>query len=96
MAGRDFLLNEERTMWNENNAFGDTTSWFVGTWHWTMSFHSILTTFFLAITIFVGVAIIRDWRRGRSGDSASRRPETSYAPGNIDRSEHLEKNRDVT
>jgi putative membrane protein len=82
-------------MWNNNWENGHMTGWVDGGWQWMMGFHGIWTVVFLAIVIFVGVALIRDWRRGHTTDSALDKLNMSYAAGDIDRDEYLNRKRDL-
>ena len=52
-------------MWNDGMSRTGMMDWSISGWNWLFSFHGMVPIFFLAVIIFAGVALLRDWRHDR-------------------------------
>jgi putative membrane protein len=66
-------------------------------WYWAMGLHGIFWLILIALIVVTIVAPIRSSRRGPAGTdrSAKSAMDTRYARGEINRSEYLERKRDL-
>lgn len=61
-------------MWNGDSAQEGMMGW-DGGWNWLFGFDGVLSLIFLTIIVVVGIALFRDWRRGRRDGSDLTKPE---------------------
>lgn len=65
---------EAQPMWNGDSAQEGMMGW-DGGWNWLFGFQGVLSLIFLTIIVVVGIALFRDWRRGRRDGSDLAKPE---------------------
>jgi len=65
-------------MWNDGWPDQGMMGW-GGGWNWFFSFPGALSLVSLTIIVVVGIALFREWRRGRMGGSDPNEPASGQA-----------------